>query len=263
MSEQSKKARHQAYFEILETAKKMGVQHPELFASQWALESDWGRSASGKYNYWGVKAGNGDPNNDSPGTVRWTKENLNGKTVRLLQKFRDYNSLEEAIRDRYAFTAKRGGRYDKAGYFTASSPAEAAMALQRANYATDPNYAKSLIDVMKGVGVDPYNGQQFDYRTSPPVNIANNPLPTIQGFTPPTQAVTSPAINVAEIAHNFGVPTEDFNPLGGMQYAEPEVVSSPQKYQAELAKAFGVEPSTQGAMPDYIGDLVRSIYDQA
>lgn len=88
-------------------------------------------------------------------------------------------------------------------------------------------------------------------------------LPVIQGFTPPAQAVTSPAINVAEIAQNFGVPTEDFNPLDGMQTLEPDVVSSPQKYQAELAKAFGVEPSVQGAMPDYIGDLVRSIYDQA
>lgn len=86
-------------------------------------------------------------------------------------------------------------------------------------------------------------------------------LPAIQGFTPP--AVTSPMINVAEIAQNFGLPAEDFNALRGMNTVGPEALSSPQKYQTALAKAFGIEPSTQGAMPDYIGDLVRSIYDQA
>ncbi|MFZ7199018.1 glucosaminidase domain-containing protein, partial [Avibacterium avium] len=75
----------------------------------------------------------------------WTSEYINGKKTSIKQKFRDYENIEAALQDRYHFTNKKSGRYDKAGYFTATSPAEAAMALQKAGYATDPKYANSLI----------------------------------------------------------------------------------------------------------------------
>ncbi|MFU2080832.1 glucosaminidase domain-containing protein [Avibacterium endocarditidis] len=75
----------------------------------------------------------------------WTSEYINGKKTSIKQKFRDYENIEAALQDRYHFTNKKSGRYDKAGYFTATSPAEAAMELQKAGYATDPKYANSLI----------------------------------------------------------------------------------------------------------------------
>lgn len=88
-------------------------------------------------------------------------------------------------------------------------------------------------------------------------------VPTIQGFSPPTLTPISPARNVAEIASNFGLPTTGWNSVSELQNAEPEKVRSMKKYQTGLAKAFGIEPRTKDGMPDYISDLVRSIYDQS
>jgi hypothetical protein len=43
---------------------------------------------------------------------------------------------------------KRNPRYNKAGYFAAATAEDKAKALQRAGYATDPNYADKLIKIM-------------------------------------------------------------------------------------------------------------------
>ena len=53
-----------------------------------------------------------------------------------------------------AFT-KQNKRYERSGYFAARTPYEAAQALQRGGYATDPNYANSLAAVIKGRKIDP------------------------------------------------------------------------------------------------------------
>jgi flagellum-specific peptidoglycan hydrolase FlgJ len=36
-------------------AKRVGAKFPELVAAQWALESGFGKSVSGKHNYFGLK----------------------------------------------------------------------------------------------------------------------------------------------------------------------------------------------------------------
>lgn len=144
----SKKQRRR-FTEILNAAKNAGVLFPEVIAVQWALESGWGKSESGTYNFWGIKAvGNQD------GKLITTHEVINGRRVKIKAKFRNFASLEEALIERAKFT-KRGGRYDKAGYFKSETPRDAIEALQRGGYATDPNYAKTLIQIMKGVGLDP------------------------------------------------------------------------------------------------------------
>ncbi|MGX3066023.1 lysozyme [Ursidibacter arcticus] len=61
--------------------------------------------------------------------------------------------------------------------------------------------------------------------------------------------------------HNF---TDSFNQLNNTLNAfqpQEKPIDNQTKYQKELAAAFGVEPSTKGIIPDYIGDMVRSIYD--
>ncbi|MFZ7198474.1 glycoside hydrolase family 73 protein [Avibacterium avium] len=254
MATQEQKAK---FMEVFQAAQQAGIPHPEVVAAQWAAESGWGEKVTGKHNYWGVKAGNGDPNNNEKGTVSWTHENINGQNVKVKQKFRDYNSLAEALADRAAFT-KRGGRYEKAGYFDATSPAEAAIALQKGGYATDPNYAKNLIDVMKSAGIDPYNGQRYDYSTTKPtLNLAQHTEENAFSF--PSQPNFQSNNPLAEFQNYF----EQLNGTQGENaQSSIEPINYQQKYQKELAKAFGIEPSTKGMMPDYIGDLVRSIYDQ-
>ena len=137
------------YNKIRSAAVKAGDPHPDVVAAQWALESGWGKKQSGKNNYFGIKAGKGEA-----GTAVRTREVYSGKNVMITDKFKDYNSLEEGIADRVAFI-KRNPRYTKAGYFVATTPFQAATALQRGGYATDPNYATLLGKIIKGCGYDP------------------------------------------------------------------------------------------------------------
>ena len=134
---------------VMQAAANAGDPHPAVVAAQWALESTWGKDESGKFNYFGIKARPGQP-----GTVRSTTEVLNGRTVRINDKFADYNSLEEGIAARVAFT-KQNKRYTKSGYFAARTPYEAAQALLRGGYATNPNYANALVKIIKDRKIDP------------------------------------------------------------------------------------------------------------
>lgn len=134
---------------VMQAAANAGDPHPAVVAAQWAIESGWGAKESGKNNFFGIKARPGQP-----GTVRRTREVINGRTVYTNDKFADYNTLEEGIAARVAFT-KQNKRYERSGYFSARTPYEAAQALQRGGYATDPNYANSLAAVIKGRKIDP------------------------------------------------------------------------------------------------------------
>jgi flagellum-specific peptidoglycan hydrolase FlgJ len=134
---------------VMQAAANAGDPHPAVVAAQWAVESGWGAKESGKNNFFGIKAKPGQP-----GTVRRTREVLNGRTVYINDRFADYNSLEEGIAARVAFT-KQNKRYTNSGYFAARTPFEAAQALQRGGYATDPNYANSLAAIIKGRKIDP------------------------------------------------------------------------------------------------------------
>ena len=134
---------------VMQAAANAGDPHPAVVAAQWAIESGWGAKESGKNNFFGIKARPGQP-----GTVRRTREVINGRTVYINDKFADYNTLEEGIAARVAFT-KQNKRYERSGYFAARTPYEAAQALQRGGYATDPNYANTLASVIKGRKIDP------------------------------------------------------------------------------------------------------------
>lgn len=134
---------------VMQAAANAGDPHPAVVAAQWAIESGWGAKESGKNNFFGIKARPGQP-----GTVRKTREVINGRTVYINDRFADYNTLEEGIAARVAFT-KQNKRYERSGYFAARTPYEAAQALQRGGYATDPNYANSLAAVIKGRKIDP------------------------------------------------------------------------------------------------------------
>lgn len=140
---------NEKFKKVMQAAANAGDPHPAVVAAQWAIESGWGAKESGKNNFFGIKARPGQP-----GTVRRTREVINGRTVYINDRFADYNTLEEGIAARVAFT-KQNKRYERSGYFAARTPYEAAQALQRGGYATDPNYANSLAAVIKGRKIDP------------------------------------------------------------------------------------------------------------
>jgi flagellar protein FlgJ len=119
---------------------------------QAALESGWGKreikNANGttSHNIFGVKAGN-----DWTGktTTATTTEYVNGQPTKKVETFRAYDSYEDALTD-YASVLKSNPRY--APVVTASRDAAGfAHGMQKAGYATDPQYAKKLISIMRQI----------------------------------------------------------------------------------------------------------------
>lgn len=108
-------------------------------------ETGWGKfeikKAGGQpsYNLFGIKAGAGWTGKVAEVT---TTEYVNGVAEKKVAKFRAYDSYEESFRD-YARLITESPRYAKVTQQTGSALAFA-TSLQKAGYATDPNYATKL-----------------------------------------------------------------------------------------------------------------------
>jgi flagellar protein FlgJ len=120
---------------------------------QAALESGWGKSeirktdGSTSHNVFGIKASK-DWTGKTVSTV--TTEYVNGKPQRTVEKFRAYDSYQEAMTD-YANLLKGNPRY--AQVINSSRDVNGfANGMQRAGYATDPHYAKKLMSIMQKMG---------------------------------------------------------------------------------------------------------------
>lgn len=123
-----------------------------LVMGQAALESGWGRreirlsDGSASFNLFGIKAG-GNWNGKVAEVV--TTEYHNGIASKQVEKFRAYSSYTEAFSD-YAHLLRDNPRYAQVLQSGQGSP-ELAHALQRAGYATDPDYANKLVKVMNRI----------------------------------------------------------------------------------------------------------------
>ncbi len=121
-----------------------------FIVGQAALESGWGKreimkaDGSTSYNVFGIKATK-DWTGKTVSTM--TTEYVNGAPHRVVEKFRAYDSYEDAMAD-YANVLKSNPRY--ASVINGSRSAESfAQGMQRAGYATDPHYAKKLMSIMQ------------------------------------------------------------------------------------------------------------------
>lgn len=123
----------------------------QLILAQAALESGWGRreirgdDGSQSHNLFGIKAGK---NWKGPVVEATTTEYVDGVAQRTRATFRAYGSYAEAFAD-YARFLTGNPRY--AQVLATSDPAEAAHGLQRAGYATDPQYGGKLVRIMKQI----------------------------------------------------------------------------------------------------------------
>ena len=116
--------------------------------AQAILETGFGKSVPTdlytkqySYNLFGVK-GVGPAGSVSV----YTHEVINGVRIKIIDKFEAYHSFEGSIAGRTAFL-KRNKRYKE--LFESTDPVVWAEGLQKKGYATDPNYAKTLISIMK------------------------------------------------------------------------------------------------------------------
>ena len=126
-----------------ETARLIGCS-PEAIVAQAALETGWGKSAIG-HNIFGIKA---DSSWKGPKRLVTTREVIDRQLVTLQAWFRDYPTYADSIADHFAFL-KANTRYADA--FNAGSDEAYFAALQADGYATDPNYAHALLDMLASV----------------------------------------------------------------------------------------------------------------
>lgn len=129
--------------------------------AQWALESAWGKSVSGKNNYGGITAKvsgakfpfvPGTPL--EPATLCWTREVVDGQTVRCQRYFKDYASPDDYF-DAHGKLLATGKPYAKARALL-PDPNAFADALTGV-YATDPEYGATLKMIMRGSNLYQHN----------------------------------------------------------------------------------------------------------
>ncbi len=127
-------------------AKESGIP-ASFMLGQAGHETGWGKSeirnkdGSTSFNLFGIKAGKGWTGKVAEVT---TTEYINGKAQKVVAKFRAYDSYEDSFRD-YARLITDSPRYEKAQATAKSGSAVAyAAELQKAGYATDPEYARKL-----------------------------------------------------------------------------------------------------------------------
>ena len=146
----------QAFFDKVYAAakiseKKTGVP-AEVTTAQAILESSWGdlvpfdkKTNTSSNNIFGIKSFG---SKNAAETV--THEYVNGKKIKIVDSFATYGSVEESIEQHGQFLMDNK-RYSS--LFKSSDPVEWAKGLQEKGYATDPEYAKKLIGIMKGRGM--------------------------------------------------------------------------------------------------------------
>lgn len=132
-----------------EASARSGIP-ASIILAQAALETGWGASAIGNAkNLFGIK-GTGPAGSISVPT----REIINGRTVTVQASFRKYNNWMESIADHGRLL--QNSRY-AAAMRVKNNPEQFARELQKAGYATDPQYANKLISIMRSNNFNQYN----------------------------------------------------------------------------------------------------------
>jgi flagellar protein FlgJ len=131
-----------------EAEKATGVP-AKFMLGQAALESGWGKrmiknaDGTSSHNLFGIKAG---PGWKGKVATAVTTEYVNGRPQTRVEKFRAYDTPADAFKD-YARLLTNNPRYEKV-LANGHDAAAFAQGLQRAGYATDPNYAAKLTRII-------------------------------------------------------------------------------------------------------------------
>ena len=133
-----------------EAASKATGIPAKFMLGQAALESGWGRreiktlDGSTSHNIFGMKA-NSKWKGKTVDAV--TTEYVNGVAYRKVEKFKAYDSYADAFKD-YAKLLTKNPRYENV-IANAKDATSFAVGLQKAGYATDPQYASKLTKIIK------------------------------------------------------------------------------------------------------------------
>ena len=154
----------QLYPAAQQAAEELGID-PKALLAQAAIETGWGQhmihntSGQNSHNLFGIKADR-----------RWQGDRAMVNTVEFEQgiattkraPFRMYDSFAESMQDYVGFV-KQNPRYENAVKHS-QSPENYFSELQKAGYATDPNYADKVMAVFEGEQFKQYSPEKLSDR---------------------------------------------------------------------------------------------------
>jgi flagellar protein FlgJ len=146
----------QLYPAAQQAAEQLGLD-PKALLAQAAIETGWGQhmihntSGQNSHNLFGIKADR-----------RWQGDRAMVNTIEFEQgvastkkaPFRVYDSFADSMQDYVGFV-KQNPRYE-AAVKQSQSPQDYFLELQKAGYATDPNYANKVLSVFEGEQLKQY-----------------------------------------------------------------------------------------------------------
>ena len=124
---------------------------PSVTIAQAIHESAWGKSdlSVKANNLFGVKADSSWKGQtiDMP-----TQEHINGSNITVMAKWRKYDSFKD-----HGKFLKENPRYEQSGVFKAKDYKEQAYAIRMAGYATDPQYASLICNIIESYSLNIYD----------------------------------------------------------------------------------------------------------
>jgi flagellar protein FlgJ len=131
------------------SGRRIGVD-PRYLVAQAALETGWGKSVmraqdgSSSHNLFGIKASS-NWKGDSARAI--TSEFRDGQMVKETAEFRSYASYKDSFHDLVTLLQSNNRYQDVVK--SADNPEQFVRELQKAGYATDPNYATKISQIAK------------------------------------------------------------------------------------------------------------------
>lgn len=165
------------YKNVLEK-KGIDTKYADVLTAQSALESSWGKSQSGKFNFSGIKADKDDIQKGLYTECRTTEYENGVKKEGVLAKFRDFNSLEDFAEYKVNFVNR-----DRYKAFDGDSINDYINRVVNGGYATAPDYGEILADVVRNI--------QSNYPDET-VKNSNNSTESTQGETQYAENITQP-----------------------------------------------------------------------
>ena len=145
--------RFEANFPVFyKLAKDAGHKFPEVTAAQVMLETSNGANPSATNNYLGLKATQ-DETDRGEATLQNTQENIEGKNIDIEDNFKNFNSLQDMM-NQYK-TQWNDDFMGRNGTVNVDTAEEAAKLLQANAYATDPDYAKKIMELIRDAKRNP------------------------------------------------------------------------------------------------------------
>lgn len=140
------------FLEMLASHSSLAKEYnifPEVMMGQAILESGWGQSGLAKYNknLFGVKVPYSE-RGKGKGVVYKTYEEIDGKTIRISDEFRKFDTYEQSIRQ--YLNLLTGNYYSSFGVNKAKDYKEQIQRIKNAGYATDSRYVNKVLNVISG-----------------------------------------------------------------------------------------------------------------